>query len=310
MKTILIIDDEERLVSLLATSLAAHDYQVYTHTSFRGAMDAVRQHRPDFVVLDVMLGDGLGYQVAREIRGDTELYHTPVLFISALGEQREIDYSSKQGGDAYLTKPFKLAEILAKLDQLRKLSEEIERPNEMTGLPGLASMAREIDRRLVAGTTFTTCYVTIDNYQPFVKKRGPEKAHEAVQMLGKLMSARTHELGTTGNLVCHLGGEHFMFIIERADYKHVCHDLTAAFAGEVLRFYTSTEVEQGYVVAVPQQGVYAGYPLMSLRICVAHTDDKPYANAQEVIHRLRAMQDKSREHDKERVFTFKQGAKW
>jgi two-component system OmpR family response regulator len=100
-------------VELLSASLRLAGFQVTTATSGLEALQAVQRHRPDLVVLDVMLPDLDGFDVARRLRtGDTR---TPVLFLTARDATEDKIRGLTLGGDDYVTKPFSLEEVVARI---------------------------------------------------------------------------------------------------------------------------------------------------------------------------------------------------
>jgi two-component system OmpR family response regulator len=100
-------------VELLSASRRRAGFQVTTATSGLEALQAVQRHRPDLVVLDVMLPDLDGFDVARRLRtGDTR---TPVLFLTARDATEDKIRGLTLGGDDYVTKPFSLEEVVARI---------------------------------------------------------------------------------------------------------------------------------------------------------------------------------------------------
>jgi two-component system OmpR family response regulator len=110
---LLVVEDEPNIVELLSASLRLAGFQVATATSGLEALQAVQRHRPDLVVLDVMLPDLDGFDVARRLRtGDTR---TPVLFLTARDATEDKVRGLTLGGDDYVTKPFSLEEVVARI---------------------------------------------------------------------------------------------------------------------------------------------------------------------------------------------------
>jgi two-component system OmpR family response regulator len=110
---LLVVEDDPNIVELLSASLRLAGFEVATATGGLQALTAVRRHRPDLVVLDVMLPDLDGFDVARRLRsGDTR---TPVLFLTAKDATEDKVRGLTLGGDDYVTKPFSLEEVIARI---------------------------------------------------------------------------------------------------------------------------------------------------------------------------------------------------
>ena len=112
MTRLLVVDDEPRFLGALATNLRGAGYQVDTAQTVETALAAARAIKPDAVVLDLLLPDGRGTDVCRELRTWTA---APIVVLSAVGEEDEKVAALDAGADDYVTKPFALAELLARL---------------------------------------------------------------------------------------------------------------------------------------------------------------------------------------------------
>ena len=110
---LLVVEDEPNILELLSASLRLAGFEVATATGGLEALAAVQRHRPDLVVLDVMLPDLDGFDVARRLRsGGTR---TPVLFLTAKDATEDKVTGLTIGGDDYVTKPFSLEEVVARI---------------------------------------------------------------------------------------------------------------------------------------------------------------------------------------------------
>ncbi len=110
---VLVVDDEPSLAELLASVLRYEGWEIRTASSGAGAVRAARDFQPDAVVLDIMLPDFDGLEVLRRIR--TTLPHVCVLFLTARDAVEDRVAGITAGGDDYVTKPFSLEEVLARL---------------------------------------------------------------------------------------------------------------------------------------------------------------------------------------------------
>ncbi|MEI6254777.1 MAG: response regulator transcription factor [Mycobacteriaceae bacterium] len=110
---ILVVDDETNIVELLAVSLRFQGFEVHTATSGPAALDLAREIRPDAVILDVMMPGMDGFGVLRRLRADG--IDAPALFLTARGSLQDKITGLTLGGDDYVTKPFSLEEVVARL---------------------------------------------------------------------------------------------------------------------------------------------------------------------------------------------------
>jgi two-component system OmpR family response regulator len=110
---VLVVDDEPSLAELLASVLRYEGWEIRTAGDGSSAVRVAREFRPDAVVLDVMLPDFDGLEVLRRVR--SELPHVCVLFLTARDAVEDRVAGITAGGDDYVTKPFSLEEVLARL---------------------------------------------------------------------------------------------------------------------------------------------------------------------------------------------------
>jgi two-component system OmpR family response regulator len=123
---LLVVDDEPNIVELLSWSLRFAGFDVAVAHDGKQALSQVRQFRPDLVLLDVMMPGVDGFDVVRRMRGEGA--RMPVLFISAKdGVQDKID-ALTHGGDDYVTKPFSLEEVVARIRAMLRRASDFAAP--------------------------------------------------------------------------------------------------------------------------------------------------------------------------------------
>jgi two-component system KDP operon response regulator KdpE len=112
MTTVLVVDDEPQILRALRVNLAARSYDVVTASSGRQALDAAARHHPDLVVLDLGLPDMDGVEVIRGLRGWTTV---PIIILSGRSQSVAKVQALDAGADDYVTKPFNVDELLARV---------------------------------------------------------------------------------------------------------------------------------------------------------------------------------------------------
>jgi two-component system OmpR family response regulator len=110
---LLLVDDEDNLRTMLDAALRHVGFDVHPVATGREAIEAVATHRPDLIVLDVMLPDLDGFEVCNRLRRDGS--RTPVLFLTARDGTEDKVRGLTLGGDDYLVKPFSLEELVARI---------------------------------------------------------------------------------------------------------------------------------------------------------------------------------------------------
>jgi DNA-binding response OmpR family regulator len=120
MSTILVVDDEAPLLESLRINLERQRYTVITAATGDEAVRLARQQRPDLIILDVMLPVLDGFEVCRILRSELP---TPILMLTARDEQTDKIVGLELGADDYMTKPFHLRELLARVKAMLRRSE-------------------------------------------------------------------------------------------------------------------------------------------------------------------------------------------
>src|SRR5687768_8147533 len=136
MPVVLLIEDNEKLARGLQSNLEFEGYEVLAASDGATGLAIARERGPDIIVLDLMLPDTDGYRVLRTLRDDGST--TPVLVLTALGEEADKVRGFRFGADDYVTKPFGLMELLARIDALLRRAA---RPNGDTSKPSAPAPA-------------------------------------------------------------------------------------------------------------------------------------------------------------------------
>ncbi|HET9719240.1 MAG TPA: response regulator transcription factor [Solirubrobacteraceae bacterium] len=123
-RRILAVDDEPQILRALRVTLRSHGYEVTTATTVEEGLDAAAVSAPDAAILDLLLPDGDGVELARRLR---EWSSMPIILHSAVGEEEEKVRALRAGADDYVTKPFGPDELVARLEAvLRRTSPASE----------------------------------------------------------------------------------------------------------------------------------------------------------------------------------------
>lgn len=120
MKYIFFVEDDLSLISGLSYAIKKQGYEIDIVRTISEAQKTWQEGKYDLVILDVSLPDGNGYDLCREIRKTSKI---PIIFLTAADEETDIIMGLDIGGDDYITKPFKLAVLLSRINALLRRSE-------------------------------------------------------------------------------------------------------------------------------------------------------------------------------------------
>ena len=130
-RTVLIIDDEPDLVRLLDYNLTQADYLTLTARDGASGVVVARKHAPDVILLDVMMPGLDGWEVCKQLRADPATARIPVLMLTAKAEEADRVLGLELGADDYLTKPFGVRELLARVKALLRRADRTAQPEEV-----------------------------------------------------------------------------------------------------------------------------------------------------------------------------------
>lgn len=136
-QTIIVIEDDPDLCTLLAYNLSREGYDVRTRHCLEGSLESIRASVPSLIILDVMLPDGDGFDFCRRLQRDPLLAGIPIFFLTARTQEIDRVLGLEIGADDYITKPFSPRELIARVKaRLRRLENpaEAEKPLRAGGL--------------------------------------------------------------------------------------------------------------------------------------------------------------------------------
>lgn len=114
-QTILLIEDNAKINLINRRELVAEGYRVLTAGTLEEGRKQLHQEEPDLIILDIMMPDGDGIEFCRSLRGDSNV---PVIFLSARKKPESVVEGLRAGGDDYMTKPYRLKEMLARVEAI------------------------------------------------------------------------------------------------------------------------------------------------------------------------------------------------
>ena len=117
MAKIFIVEDNESIREAAASYLRLQEYEIFEFDRIQGVLEAVKMQNPELIILDVMLPDGDGFQLAKRIKKQTD---TPILFLTAKTSESDRITGFEVGGDDYVVKPFSPKELVLRVNAILK----------------------------------------------------------------------------------------------------------------------------------------------------------------------------------------------
>ncbi len=124
---ILVVDDEQHMIDLIRMNLELEGFQVLEASNGIDALDQVRKHIPDLIILDIMMPQLDGFEVLKMLR---EFSSVPVIMLTAKGEEEDKVRGLELGADDYVTKPFGARELVSRVKAVLRRTESLTEPSE------------------------------------------------------------------------------------------------------------------------------------------------------------------------------------
>lgn len=276
---ILVADDEESVVTLLKDALESAHYRVLTAHNGQDALDSIRKNTPDIALLDVQMPLLTGYDVCRQVKSDVFLRHIPVMLLTAqVGTTHKVT-GLEEGADDYLTKPFEMEELMARIRTLLRRTRLGLEANPLSRLPGNVTIENELLKRMGANQPFAVLYIDLNDFKAYNDIYGFVKGDDVIRDTAKIVL--TQSLADEG-FVGHIGGDDFIVITSPERAEGLCQKIIRAFTAKTPDFYTPEDRARGYIESTDRRGQKARFPLLSMAIGVATTNVRALSSLGEV----------------------------
>lgn len=232
---ILVIEDSRSSLKLLCDHIRKMYFQPIPAETGHQGVDLFLKERPDLVLLDVVMPDIDGFEVARQIRQiETPGEWTPIIFLSSLNKDQDIERGIGAGGDDYLLKPVSEVVLGAKIRAMQRIlqmrqslvvltrkldnaNQELKRLTSLDGLTGIANrrhfdavLLREWRRAMRMGEELSIIMADIDFFKLYNDTYGHQNGDECLRQIAQALS---HTTDRGGDLLARYGGEEFIAVL-------------------------------------------------------------------------------------------------
>lgn len=135
--TILVIDDEKDLLELVRYNLEKEQFDVILARNGEEGLQIARKHRPDVIILDIMMPGMDGLEVCRRLRGEDRTAHVPLIMLTARAAESDRVVGLEMGADDYVTKPFSPRELVARVRAVLRRSSRSEETPDVISVAGI-----------------------------------------------------------------------------------------------------------------------------------------------------------------------------
>jgi len=222
MSKILIVDDDTRTATLIADELKKAGHQCGIKPNGDGVLRIAQKESLDLLILDVMLPDTSGFEICRQVRGDDELYVLPIVFVSAMNGEEEIQHGLEQGADAYITKPFQIQALINQINRILQITTHSEYRDAVTESPNAEGIRKLIQQHISRNESFSLVYTEMEGVRDVFGDLDETDRHKILRHAARALVKYGIEFPDNLFNVGHMGGGHFISIVPEADSKKYC----------------------------------------------------------------------------------------
>ena len=215
-KKILIVEDEDNMLSLLKYNLSKEDFDVYIARDGREGLEKVKSGKPDLIVSDVMMPNMDGFEFCRNLRKDPETRTIPFIFLTARGQLPDKLEGLQTGADDYITKPFVPKELVAMVHARLNRTDvykELADSDRLTGLFNKKALEQNISAEIVRAKRLniplSLGFLDIDLFRKVNERFGHEAGDEAIRGVASVIKNSLE----TDDIAGRFGGEEFIIVL-------------------------------------------------------------------------------------------------
>jgi diguanylate cyclase (GGDEF)-like protein len=279
---ILIADDDESLAKIVIDNLKVEGYSVVYAKDGQEACDAVCREMPDLVILDVNMPKKDGYQVLKELKSDILLSNIPVIMLTCRSYTKDKVIGINLGVDDYITKPYDIEELLARVKMILRRTSLYIGENPLTKLPGNNSIEYAITEKIRTNTPFAVLYLDINDFKPYNDYYGFSIGDNVIKEAARIILQSIKELNFTSDFIGHVGGDDFIIVTAPERIDSICKLIISKFSAAAPAFYKNEDIKRGFIFTKDRQGVEKKFPVLSIAIGVISSLVRPFSSMGEV----------------------------
>jgi diguanylate cyclase (GGDEF)-like protein len=254
--TILVVDDVPLNIQLLTTYLASEGYVIISAKDGVDAVEQVKKHHPDLILLDVVMPKMNGFEVCQHVKSEKDTKYIPVIMVTALNELEDKVKGMNAGADDFITKPFNRVELMVrvrsllrikhlndelkylnqelseKVIELQKAKEELRKLAITDGLTGLYNyryfkeqLQQELNRARRHKLNVSVVMIDLDHFKQYNDTNGHPAGDEVLQSIARLLKENIRNI----DVASRYGGEEFALILTET------HKAAAGIVAEKIR---------------------------------------------------------------------------
>lgn len=271
---ILVVDDDPDILQFVRLNLELDGFDVDLAGGGREALERASEAPPDLMLLDVMMPEIDGLTVLRRLRSDPATANIPVIVLTARSLAEDRVKGLDLGADDYITKPFDLEELIARVRTVLRRSQQMRDLSPLTGLPGNFQITAKLEECVDMGERIAVVHADLDNFKAFNDHYGFMRGDTVIKFTAKMLLEAADFVDDRISFVGHVGGDDFVAIVIADNAEPFCERIVSTFDDGILDHYDTADALQGYIEVTDRRGERHAFPICSLSMGVASSERK------------------------------------
>ena len=280
---VLLADDDPDIRMFLEITLEIAGFSVLAAADGDEAVELAREHRPDVVLLDVMMPGADGLEATRRLRDDPRTSDLPIILVTARSSGGDKVEGLQAGADDYVTKPFDPDELVARVRAAVRRSSAMRQVSPLSGLPGNTRIEAELERRVATGAHFALLYCDLNKFKAYNDHYGFMQGDKVLRAYADLLTRTVADLSPEDGFVGHVGGDDFVIITGHPEHERLADEVCRRFDELAPSFYEPADRERGYIEIENRRGVVEQFGIVGIDIGIAHTGTGPFEHPGQVV---------------------------
>lgn len=269
---VLVADDDPDILTVVKINLELDGFDVDTAVDGEDALQTATSTPPDVIVLDIMMPRMDGLTALHRLRSQASTANIPIILLTARGLPEDRVRGLELGADDYITKPFDITELAARVRAVLRRTQSARDLSPLTGLPGNFKITAEVEDCIREGRDFALVHGDLDNFKAFNDHYGFMRGDEVIRFCASCFNGAAESLGIGGAFIGHIGGDDFVSIIPPDNSEQFCKEVIERFDDGILDLYDTADALRGYIEVIDRRGERYAFPVVSLSLGVASTD--------------------------------------
>jgi PleD family two-component response regulator len=256
-------------VRFVRMSLEREGYEVATAFQGNAGLRTALEQPPDLILLDILMPDLDGLELLSRLRVNPATSSVSVVLLTARTDSSDRVRGLELGADDYITKPFDIEELVARVGAVLRRSKAMRDLSPLTALPGNFRIGEELQRRVASGRPMAVVHADLDNFKAFNDHYGFMRGDNVSKFTANTLVQAAVDTDDPNCFVGHVGGDDFIAVMHPDTAETFCKTIIDRFDDGILDFYDPQDALRGFVEVIDRRGERHAFPIVSISLGVA-----------------------------------------